>query len=63
VTISELTVGRLADDAFYDILLNGALEDAGMASFGVVPDRAKADEIRAYLIHRANVDKAASTKN
>jgi alcohol dehydrogenase (cytochrome c)/quinohemoprotein ethanol dehydrogenase len=52
----------LTDDTWYDILLHGALKDDGMVSFEAVLDRSKADAIRAYLIHRANEDKAESEK-
>jgi quinohemoprotein ethanol dehydrogenase len=52
----------LSDDTWYDILLKGALKDAGMVSFESVLDHQKADAIRAYLIHRANEDKAANGK-
>jgi quinohemoprotein ethanol dehydrogenase len=52
----------LTDDTWYDILLHGALKDDGMVSFEAVLDRSKADAIRAYLIHRANEDKAEGEK-
>jgi quinohemoprotein ethanol dehydrogenase len=56
----------LGNDFFYEIVLNGAMKDAGMAPFKSVLDRKDADAIRAYLIQRANDDKAdnktASTK-
>ncbi len=55
--------GFLTDDTWYDILLNGALKEGGMASFGVLLDRAKPAEIRAYIIQRSNEGKAASGKN
>jgi PQQ-dependent dehydrogenase (methanol/ethanol family) len=44
----------LANDFWYQIVLNGALQDAGMASFGKVLDQSTATAIRAYLIHEAN---------
>jgi alcohol dehydrogenase (cytochrome c)/quinohemoprotein ethanol dehydrogenase len=47
----------LANDVFYQIVLNGLMKDAGMAPFKSVLDHQKAGEIRAYLIHRANEDK------
>ena len=56
----------LGNEFFYEIVLNGAMKDAGMAAFKSVLDRKDADAIRAYLIQRANEDKAdnktASTK-
>jgi mono/diheme cytochrome c family protein len=44
----------LANDVWYQIVLNGILQDAGMASFGKVLDQSSATAIRAYLIHEAN---------
>jgi alcohol dehydrogenase (cytochrome c)/quinohemoprotein ethanol dehydrogenase len=52
----------LGNDFFYEIVLNGAMKDAGMASFKPVLDQKDAAAIRAYLIKRANEDKAASSK-
>jgi len=49
----------LGNDFFYEIVLNGAMKDAGMASFKPVLDQKDAAAIRAYLIKRANEDKAA----
>ena len=46
-------------DFFYEIVLNGAMKDAGMAPFKAVLDRKDAAAIQAYLIQRANEDKAA----
>jgi alcohol dehydrogenase (cytochrome c)/quinohemoprotein ethanol dehydrogenase len=51
----------LGNDFFYEIVLNGAMKDAGMASFKPVLDQKDAAAIRAYLIKRANEDKAASS--
>ena len=48
----------LADDAWFAVVLEGALEQAGMASFHDVLDRAGAEEIRAYLIAKAHERKA-----
>jgi alcohol dehydrogenase (cytochrome c)/quinohemoprotein ethanol dehydrogenase len=53
----------LASDFFFEIVLNGAMKDAGMAPFKSVLDREDASAIRAYLIRRANEDKAASLSN
>ena len=56
----------LGNDFFYEIVLNGAMKDAGMAPFKGVLEQKDAAAIRAYLIKRANEDKAsvgsASTK-
>jgi alcohol dehydrogenase (cytochrome c)/quinohemoprotein ethanol dehydrogenase len=52
----------LGNDFFYEIVLNGAMKDAGMASFKPVLDQKDAAAIRDYLIKRANEDKAASSK-
>jgi len=49
----------LGNDFFYEIVLNGAMKDAGMAPFKAVLDQKDATAIRAYLIKRANEDKAA----
>jgi alcohol dehydrogenase (cytochrome c)/quinohemoprotein ethanol dehydrogenase len=49
----------LANDFFYEIVLNGAMKDAGMAPFKSVLDQKDVTAIRAYLIQRANEDKAA----
>ena len=52
----------LGNDFFYEIVLNGAMKDAGMAAFKSVLDQKDAAAIRAYLIQRANEDKTASGK-
>jgi quinohemoprotein ethanol dehydrogenase len=44
----------LTNDVWYQVVLNGILQDAGMASFGKVLDQPKATAIRAYVIHAAN---------
>ncbi|HEX9391841.1 MAG TPA: PQQ-dependent dehydrogenase, methanol/ethanol family [Usitatibacteraceae bacterium] len=49
----------LGNDFFYEIVLNGAMKDAGMAPFKSVLDQKDAAAIQAYLIKRANEDKAA----
>ena len=46
----------LGNDFFYEIVLNGAMKDNGMASFKSVLDHQSAEAIRAYVIHRANED-------
>jgi alcohol dehydrogenase (cytochrome c)/quinohemoprotein ethanol dehydrogenase len=48
--------GLLGTDFFYNVVLDGALKDAGMASFKSVLDRDDVTAIRNYLIHRANED-------
>jgi quinohemoprotein ethanol dehydrogenase len=52
----------LGNDFFYEIVLNGAMKDAGMAPFKAVLDQKDATAIRSYLIQRANEDKTASGK-
>jgi quinohemoprotein ethanol dehydrogenase len=49
----------LGNDFFYEIVLNGAMKDAGMAPFKAVLSKDDATAIRAYIIKRANEDKAA----
>jgi alcohol dehydrogenase (cytochrome c)/quinohemoprotein ethanol dehydrogenase len=49
----------LGNDFWYEIVLNGAMKDAGMAPFKTVLDQKNAAAIRAYIIKRANEDKAA----
>ena len=46
----------LANDFWYEIVLNGAMKDAGMAPFKSVLDHQQAESIRAYVIQRANED-------
>ncbi len=54
----------IAVDAWYSVVLDGALKEGGMAPFGSVLDRAKATAIRDYIIHRANEsDPTRSTRN
>ncbi len=50
----------LGNDFFYEIVLNGAMKDAGMAAFKEVLNRDDVTAIRAYLIKRANDDKTAA---
>jgi quinohemoprotein ethanol dehydrogenase len=45
-------------DAWYSIVLDGALRQGGMAPFAQVLDRDQASAIRAYIIQRANDDDA-----
>jgi quinohemoprotein ethanol dehydrogenase len=49
----------LSNDFFFEVVLNGAMKDNGMASFKSILDHKMAEEIRAYVIHRANRDKHA----
>jgi quinohemoprotein ethanol dehydrogenase len=49
----------IAVDAWYSIVLDGALKEGGMAPFGSVLDRAQATAIRDYIVHRAHEDEAA----
>ena len=44
----------LGNDFWYEIVLNGALKDAGMVSFKSALNRDDATAIRNYVIHRAN---------
>jgi quinohemoprotein ethanol dehydrogenase len=46
----------LNNDFWYEIVLNGAMKDNGMAPFKSVLDHQNAEAIRAYVIHRANED-------
>ena len=52
----------LGNDFFYEIVLNGAMKDAGMAPFKAVLNQNDAGAIRAYLIKRANEDKLSAGK-
>jgi cytochrome c553 len=49
----------IAVDAWYSVVLDGALKEGGMAAFGSVLDRTQATAIRDYIIHSANEDDAA----
>jgi quinohemoprotein ethanol dehydrogenase len=62
-TVPDLRAsGFLGNDFWYEIVLNGAMKDAGMAPFKAVLDKKDATAIRAYVIQRATEDKAASSK-
>ena len=50
----------LANDFWYEIVLNGAMKDAGMAPFKKALDRDDVTAIRNYIIHRANEDTRGS---
>jgi len=47
----------LSNELFYNVVLNGVLKDAGMASFKAALSRDDVTAIRDYIIHRANEDK------
>ncbi len=53
----------IAVDAWYSVVLEGALKADGMAPFAPELDRTKAGAIRAYVIHRANEETAARSAN
>ena len=50
----------LSMDFFYNIVLDGALKDAGMASFKSALSRDDVTAIRNFVIHRANQDSKAA---
>jgi quinohemoprotein ethanol dehydrogenase len=50
----------LGMDFFYNIVLDGALKDAGMASFKSALNRDDVTAIRNFIIHRANQDSKAA---
>lgn len=52
----------LGDEFWYEIVLHGALKEAGMVSFSPILDRNDATAIRDYVIHRSNEDRAAENK-
>ncbi len=43
----------LASDSFFDVVLGGVLKDNGMVSWKPVLSKKDAEDVRAYLIHRA----------
>jgi quinohemoprotein ethanol dehydrogenase len=49
----------IAVDAWFNVVLDGALHQGGMAAFGPVLDHPKATAIRDYIVHRANEELAA----
>jgi alcohol dehydrogenase (cytochrome c)/quinohemoprotein ethanol dehydrogenase len=53
----------LGNDFWYQIVLNGALKDAGMVSFKVALERDDATAIRNYVIHRANQDSTVAAQH
>lgn len=50
----------LGMDFFYNIVLDGALKDAGMASFKSALNRDDVTAIRNFIVHRANQDSKAA---
>jgi alcohol dehydrogenase (cytochrome c)/quinohemoprotein ethanol dehydrogenase len=59
--VPDLRASRfLATDFWYEIVLNGAMRDAGMAPFKSVLGHDDVEAIRAYVIKRANDDKASA---
>ena len=62
--VSDLRASNfLSMDFFYNIVLDGALKDAGMASFKSALSRDDAAAIRNFLIHRANQDGNAAVRH
>jgi quinohemoprotein ethanol dehydrogenase len=56
-TVPDLRASNfLGMDFYYNIVLDGALKDAGMASFKAALTRDDATAIRNFVIHRANQD-------
>jgi alcohol dehydrogenase (cytochrome c)/quinohemoprotein ethanol dehydrogenase len=51
----------LANDQWFDVVLDGLLRPNGMVSFSKDLSRRDAESIRAYVISRANETKAEST--
>ena len=50
-------------DAWYEIVLNGALREGGMAAFAPVLDRSQAGAIRDYVLYRAQQDGVTGEKS
>jgi quinohemoprotein ethanol dehydrogenase len=53
----------LGNDFWFEIVLNGAMKDAGMAPFKTVLDHRDAEAIRAYVIERANRDRVEASQS
>ena len=51
----------LGNDFWYEIVLNGAMKDAGMAPFKAALTRDDVTAIRDYIIHRSNEDRRQTT--
>ncbi len=59
-TVPDLRASSfLGNDFWFEIVLNGAMKDAGMAPFKSVLSHDDVEAIRAYVIKRSNDDKAA----
>jgi alcohol dehydrogenase (cytochrome c)/quinohemoprotein ethanol dehydrogenase len=54
------TSGLLGSDAWFEVVLGGALKSDGMASFANVLDHHQAAAVRSWVISVAQADKAAS---
>lgn len=50
------------EDAFQSVVFDGALKDNGMVGWSDVMKRGEIEDIRQYIIHRANEDKAIERK-
>ena len=50
-------------DAFQQVVHDGALEDLGMVSFADTLTPEEVEDVRQYIIHRANEDKALEAKS
>ena len=62
--VSDLRASSfLSMDFFYNIVLDGALKDAGMASFKSALSRDDATAIRNFIIHRANQDSNTAVRH
>ena len=62
--VSDLRASNfLSMDFFYNIVLDGALKDAGMASFKSALSRDDVAAIRNFIIHRANEDSKAASRH
>ncbi len=59
--VSDLRASNfLGMDFFYNVVLDGALKGAGMASFSKALNRDNVTDIRNFIIYRANQDKPAA---
>jgi len=59
--VSDLRASNfLGLDFFYNVVLDGALKGAGMASFSKALNRDNVTDIRNFIIYRANQDKSAA---
>ena len=51
---------ELRNGLYNEIVLDGILAGTGMASFADLLDESDVEKVRAYVIHRANEDRAAA---